>query len=182
MNELNKAIDTAEIMLKSHVKEYQRTSASGAVSTVKEHDDSRHAKMVQELHDVYEHHDKKGRGGLGITTAHPGYATPEKYLKTIEKIRKYKAHASWPKPLQDNLENVLDRHERETKRSLEPKSHLKEGMVVKFKKLIDKGDADARMVLIENPDGGRVRVRHMVDMKIQPTSIYQVDDLEEVDK
>jgi hypothetical protein len=38
------------------------------------------------------------------------------------------------------------------------------------------------MVLIENPDGGRVRVRHMVDMKIQPTSIYQVDDLEEVDK
>jgi len=177
IDDLKKSTGIAEEVLKSHIKAYTRKDGTA----VKEHDDNRHAKLVQQLHDVYEHHDKKGRGGLGIDVSHPDYATPKAYLKTIEKIRKFKAHASWPKPLQDDLEEVLDRHERETRRSLEPKSHLKEGMVVKFKEVVDKGDAEARMVLIEDPDGGRVLVRHLVNMKIQPTSVVQLADIELAD-
>lgn len=55
---------------------------------------------------------------------------------------------------------------------------MKKGDVVKFKEEKDPGDAACRMVLEENPDGGRVLVRHLVDMKIQPTSIYLTKDLQ----
>jgi hypothetical protein len=54
---------------------------------------------------------------------------------------------------------------------------MKKGDVVKFKTPIDPGDEAAMMILIEDPDGGRVLVQHLVDMAIQPTSIYPVDDL-----
>lgn len=55
---------------------------------------------------------------------------------------------------------------------------MKKGDIVKFKEEKDPEDAACRMVLVENPDGGRVLVRHLVDMKIQPTSIYLTKDLQ----
>ena len=55
---------------------------------------------------------------------------------------------------------------------------MKKGDVVKFKEEKDPGDAACKMVLVEDPDGGRVLVRHLVDMKIQPTSIYLTKDLQ----
>lgn len=55
---------------------------------------------------------------------------------------------------------------------------MKKGDVVKFKEPVDSGDENAIMVLEEEPDGGRVLVRHLVNMKLQPTSIYPIKDLE----
>ena len=43
---------------------------------------------------------------------------------------------------------------------------------------IDPGDENAVMVLEDNPDGGRVLVRHIVNMELQPTSVYLIQDLE----
>ncbi len=54
---------------------------------------------------------------------------------------------------------------------------MRKGDVVKFKDPVDIGDENALMVLEEEPDGGRVLVRHLVDMKLQPTSIYPIRDL-----
>lgn len=54
---------------------------------------------------------------------------------------------------------------------------MRKGDVVKFKDPVDIGDENALMVLEEEPDGGRVLVRHLVDMKLQPTSIYPIKDL-----
>lgn len=54
---------------------------------------------------------------------------------------------------------------------------MRKGNVVKFKDPVDIGDENALMVLEEEPDGGRVLVRHLVDMKLQPTSIYPIKDL-----
>lgn len=54
---------------------------------------------------------------------------------------------------------------------------MKKGDVVRFKEPIDPGDENALMALEEDPDGGRVLVRHLVNMKLQPTSIYPVKDL-----
>lgn len=55
---------------------------------------------------------------------------------------------------------------------------MKRGDIVKFKKVVDKGDEDLRMVLLEDPDGGRVLVVAIVDMNLKPTSRYNVEDLE----
>lgn len=54
---------------------------------------------------------------------------------------------------------------------------MRKGDVVKFKEPVDIGDENALMVLEEDPDGDRVLVRHLVDMKLQPTSIYPIKDL-----
>ena len=54
---------------------------------------------------------------------------------------------------------------------------MKKGDVVTFSEVKDKGDENAVMVLEENPDGGRVLVRHLVDMNLQPTSVYPVSEL-----
>lgn len=56
---------------------------------------------------------------------------------------------------------------------------MKRGDIVKFKKVVDPGDDRIRMRLLEDPDGGRVLVESLVGMTINPTSIYQVDDLVE---
>lgn len=56
---------------------------------------------------------------------------------------------------------------------------MKRGDIVKFKKAVDPGDDRIRMRLLEDPDGGRVLVESLVGMTINPTSIYQVDDLVE---
>ena len=55
---------------------------------------------------------------------------------------------------------------------------MQKGDIVKFKKVVDAGDEDLRMVLLEDPDGGRVLVVAIVDMKIKPTYRYNVEDLE----
>jgi hypothetical protein len=55
---------------------------------------------------------------------------------------------------------------------------MKKGDIVKFKKIVDAGDEALRMVLLENPDGGRVLLAAIIDMKIKPTSRYNIEDLE----
>lgn len=54
---------------------------------------------------------------------------------------------------------------------------MKKGDVVKFKDVVDEGDADLRMVLLENPDKGFVLVEALVEMKLRPTYRYEVADL-----
>jgi len=58
---------------------------------------------------------------------------------------------------------------------------MKKGDIVKFKRVVDPGDENVRMVLLEDPDGGRVRVQALVDMTIPPTYIYPVEELEPID-
>lgn len=55
---------------------------------------------------------------------------------------------------------------------------MKKGDFVKFKTVVDKGDETIRMRLREDPDGGRVLVEHLLNLSINPTNIYKVDDLE----
>ena len=55
---------------------------------------------------------------------------------------------------------------------------MKKGNIVKFRNIVDAGDENLRMILLEDPDGGRVLVESIVDMKIRPTYRYNVEDLE----
>jgi len=55
---------------------------------------------------------------------------------------------------------------------------MKKGDVVKFKREVDPGDTELRMVLLQNPEKGRVRVQHLIDMSIPPVNIYPVEELE----
>lgn len=55
---------------------------------------------------------------------------------------------------------------------------MRKGDIVKFRKVVDPGDESLRMILLEDPDGGRVLVESLVDMKIRPTSRYNVEDIE----
>lgn len=55
---------------------------------------------------------------------------------------------------------------------------MKRGNIVKFKDVIDAGDDELRMVVLEDEDGGRVLVQALVGMKLNPTSRYNVRDLE----
>lgn len=55
---------------------------------------------------------------------------------------------------------------------------LQKGDIVIFKEVKDSGDEKSKMIIVDDPDGGRVLVRHLVDMKIQPTSIYPTKDLQ----
>jgi hypothetical protein len=55
---------------------------------------------------------------------------------------------------------------------------MKKGDIVKFKAVVDEGDEKIRMVLLEDPDGGRVLVQALVDMTIKPTARYLVEDLD----
>lgn len=59
---------------------------------------------------------------------------------------------------------------------------MKKGDIVKFKEVVDPGDEELRMVLLEDPDGGRVLVETLIGMQINPTSIYQISDLVICDK
>ncbi len=90
-------------------KAYQRTSASGAVSQIQQKG-SPHQEMVKELHDAFERHDKKGRGGMGITHEHPDYSTPEKYAKTAKNILKFRGHERLGKKGAEEVEGMLKRH------------------------------------------------------------------------
>ncbi len=54
---------------------------------------------------------------------------------------------------------------------------MKKGDIVRFKEIKDIGDDSLLMELLEDPDGGRVLVRALVNMAIQPTAVYPVNDL-----
>lgn len=58
---------------------------------------------------------------------------------------------------------------------------MKKGNIIKIRTVVDPGDEDLRMILLENPDGGRVLVESIVDMSIRPTYRYSVNDLEVCD-
>ncbi len=58
---------------------------------------------------------------------------------------------------------------------------MKAGNIVKFKNVIDAGDKDIRMVILEDADRGRVLVAALVGMKLNPTYRYNADDLEVCD-
>ena len=42
---------------------------------------------------------------------------------------------------------------------------MKKGDIVKFRNVVDEGDEDLRMILLEDPDGGRVLVESCVEIK-----------------
>lgn len=54
---------------------------------------------------------------------------------------------------------------------------MKKGDIVKFRNVVDEGDENLRMILLEDPDGGRVLVESIVDMNIRPTCRYNLEDL-----
>ncbi|MBU0688993.1 MAG: hypothetical protein KJ850_05585 [Gammaproteobacteria bacterium] len=54
---------------------------------------------------------------------------------------------------------------------------MNRGDVVKFKKVIDAGDEELRMVVLEG-DGERVLVQTLVGMRLNPTYRYNIQDLE----
>ncbi len=57
-------------------------------------------------------------------------------------------------------------------------NELRLGDVVRFVDVVDEGDAEQRMVLIEEPDGGRVLVRHLgTGMKFAPTTRIPIEQL-----
>lgn len=54
---------------------------------------------------------------------------------------------------------------------------MKKGDVVKFGDPLDASEAQERMILLEDPDGGRVLVQGICDLPIRPTRILNVSDL-----
>jgi len=59
---------------------------------------------------------------------------------------------------------------------------LKKGDLAKFHTPADDSEAKERFLLLEDPDGGRVLVRCLVDLPIPPTKVLRVEDLEGVQK
>jgi hypothetical protein len=55
---------------------------------------------------------------------------------------------------------------------------MKAGNIVKFKNIIDTGDEDIRMVVLEDSDRERVLVEALVGMNFNPTYRDSVEDLE----
>ncbi len=58
---------------------------------------------------------------------------------------------------------------------------MKKGDIVRFREVVDPGDENVRMRLLQDPDGGRVLVEALVGMELTPTYGYQVKDLVECD-
>jgi len=54
---------------------------------------------------------------------------------------------------------------------------MKKGGVVKFRHPVDADEGRIRMILLEDPDGGRVLVQDLLDMPLPPTHVYPVDSL-----
>lgn len=54
---------------------------------------------------------------------------------------------------------------------------MKKGDIVKFREAVDPGDEKVRMRLLEDPDGGRVLVEALMEMSINPTYVYQIENL-----
>ena len=56
---------------------------------------------------------------------------------------------------------------------------MKKGDLVKFNEIVDPGDDEVRMVLLEDPDGGKVLVEALVELQFNPTYVYPIKDLVE---
>lgn len=56
------------------------------------------------------------------------------------------------------------------------KDSLKKGDIVRFKNIVDPGDEKVKMQLLEDPDGGRVKVKAMPPL-VASTSIHPISDL-----
>lgn len=57
---------------------------------------------------------------------------------------------------------------------------MKKGDIVKFKEVVDAGDDKVRMILTEDPDGGRVLVGDVCvgdEMAVTATCRYNISDL-----
>lgn len=108
---LNKAIGIAESavnLIKSHVKGYTRTSASGAAVQVKEHDDSRHPNIIGQAHNrdntmpaaTHEFtHDGKRYSSTGKTGTSMHDGRP---VREFEEVGEDTGHRVW----YDNRNNV----------------------------------------------------------------------------
>lgn len=59
---------------------------------------------------------------------------------------------------------------------------MKKGDIVRFREVVDPGDEEVRMRLLEDPDGGRVLVEALMGMELNPTYIYPVNDLLECEE
>lgn len=57
---------------------------------------------------------------------------------------------------------------------------MKAGDIVKFRKIVDKGDETVRM-RVDWVDGGRVHVTALMGMEINPAYIYPESDLDVVE-
>ncbi len=55
---------------------------------------------------------------------------------------------------------------------------MRMGDIVRFKEVVDAGDEELRMVVLEDEDGGRVLVQALVGMRLNPTYRYNAQDLE----
>jgi hypothetical protein len=60
-------------------------------------------------------------------------------------------------------------------------SELKKGDLVKFRGPLTEDEKLERMVLLEDPDGGRVLVEGVCDLPIRPTRVVEVEDLRRVE-
>lgn len=58
---------------------------------------------------------------------------------------------------------------------------MRRGNIVRFKKVVDTGDENLRMVVLEDEDGGLVLVQALVGMRLNPTYRYNAQDLEVCD-
>lgn len=58
---------------------------------------------------------------------------------------------------------------------------MRAGDIVKLSDVVDEGDKDVRMVVLEDEDGGRILVQALVGMRLNPTYRYNVQDLEVCD-
>ena len=146
IEELRKAIEeacgTGDALLKSqmgfdfgatttpnpHHAAYARRNASGTVSQIqaKGAPPPEHHAMVKELHDAFERHDRRGRGGMGIGIEHPDYSTPDKYLQTAKNILMYQGHYRLGAKGRDEVTGILGRHIRQ----MEPQGHDEQPVTV----------------------------------------------------
>ena len=57
---------------------------------------------------------------------------------------------------------------------------MKKGDIAKFINPLDKNEVEERFKLLEDPDGGRVLVEGICDLKIRPTRVLDTNEIERV--
>lgn len=111
-----------------------------------------HEQNVKELHDAFERHDKKGRGGLGISVDHPDYSTPERYKTTLEAIKKHGRLDTMSESAKKAIGGIIDKHlgisQPATKESKhDEKAALKDAMTLSQKAFASDKYADHQKAL-----------------------------------
>jgi hypothetical protein len=60
---------------------------------------------------------------------------------------------------------------------------IKQGDILKFKEILEKGEENLIFLAIENEDGGRVKVQAInVNLTLKPIYIYESKDLKKIEK